>query len=194
MVQAMNRKKLAKIGFIILTAVFAFVLFSGIADASYQILKDYKPDNVPFDLDFTESAGDRDAGTSAIITILQIIAGALLYVAAPIAVIMIAMTAFNFVMFSGSSEKVETSKKQLTWAILGLLVIMLSYSLIKFLIGFAVQVFDEPDPVAPTTNEATQQPAEATKPSAGSGGTVSKPPEPPTNVPGVSSSGMVDPI
>lgn len=196
MAKIMNRKKIAKTGLIILTAAFAFILFSGIADASYQIIKDYKPENVPFDLDFTESAGGGAAGTSAIITILQIIAGALLYVAAPIAVIIIAMTAFNFVMYSGSSEKVESSKKQLTWAVLGLLTIMLSYSLIKFLISFAVGVFNEPEPVAPTTNENTQQPPQATEPGSGggSGGSnvpVDQPPSQPTNVPGQGTSGAV---
>jgi uncharacterized phage-like protein YoqJ len=66
---------------------------------------------------------------------------------------MMGMTAFNIVMFSGNQEKTDTAKKQFTWAILGLLTIILSYSLVRFLLGFAIGVFNE-------NPEVTQQPAQ----------------------------------
>jgi len=43
---------------------------------------------------------------------------------------------------SGSTEKVEAQKKSLTWAILGLVTIILSYSIIKILITFGFGLFN----------------------------------------------------
>jgi hypothetical protein len=149
----MNKKKILKIAVILILAGALGVILAQTVSAEYQIPKDLKPSNVPFDLDFTQKGTGQSAGTTALITVLQILAGALLYVAAPIAVLMMGMTAFNIVMFSGNQEKTDTAKKQFTWAILGLLTIILSYSLVRFLLGFAIGVFNE-------NPEVTQQPAQ----------------------------------
>jgi len=135
------KKKILKIGLIITLAILASLLFTHIAGATYQLPKEFKPENVPFDMNFSETGAGKDAGTSVLLKILQIIAGSLLYFAAPLAVIAIAMIAFNMAMGSGSTEKIETQKKNLTWAILGLLTIILSYSIIKILIAFAFGLF-----------------------------------------------------
>ncbi|MFA4891465.1 MAG: hypothetical protein WC604_03935 [Candidatus Gracilibacteria bacterium] len=135
------KQKILKIGLIITLAILSSLLLTHIAGATYELPDSLKPDNVPFDIDFNATEDGADAGTSALIKILQIIAGALLYFAAPLAVIAIGMIAFNMAMGSGSTEKIEAQKKNLTWAILGLVTIILSFSIIKILITFSFGLF-----------------------------------------------------
>jgi hypothetical protein len=140
----MRNKKLAKLGLIILAAGLSSLIFAQFADAAYQIPKSFMPDNTPLDLDFTKDPQNTgDPGSSALILVLQIIAGALIYFAAPVAILSIALIAFDLSMNSANTEKVETAKKRIIWAILGLLTIMFSYGLIKFLIGFVFKIFDQ---------------------------------------------------
>jgi hypothetical protein len=138
-----RNKKLAKLGIIVLAAGLSSLLFAQFADAAYQIPKTFMPDNTPLNLDFTkDSQNTGDPGTSALILVLQIVAGALIYFAAPIAILSIALIAFDLAMGSANTEKVETAKKRMIWLVLGLLTIMFSYGLIKFLIGFVFQIFN----------------------------------------------------
>lgn len=137
----MKIKKILKEHLVIIAlAILSSLIFTQIAGAAYSIPQELKPDNAPMDLNFTSEGSE--SGTNALLTVIQIIAGALLYFAAPLAIIAIGMIAFNMAMGSGSQEKIEAQKKNLTWAILGLLTIITSYALIKILIGFVFQTFD----------------------------------------------------
>lgn len=139
-------KKILKTGAIVLAAVVCSVLFTQMASAVYQIPDTFKPSNTSLDLDFTYTSPgqeSKEAGANALITILQILSGSLLYFVAPLAVLSIGMTAFNLAMNSGNTEKVEEAKKQLTWLILGLVTIILAYSLIAFLMDFVIGVFSQ---------------------------------------------------
>jgi len=134
-----------------LIAAASGVLLAQIADAAYSIPTDLRPDNAPFDLSDIDNKNlyeEGEGGSTGLIFILQILAGALLYVAAPLAVLTIGLGAFNMVMYGGSNDKVEEAKRQLTWAILGLLTIILSYALIRFLIFFVFGVFSDTTPQA----------------------------------------------
>jgi hypothetical protein len=125
------------LGITIITLLFLALAISKIAYAdNFTINPDYKPINEPFPL--TDVIEKEGAG-GATILVLQIIAGGLLYFAAPVAIIMIAMAAFGIVMGGAESEKIEQSKKNLTWSVIGLLVIILSYSIVRFAIGFAIK-------------------------------------------------------
>lgn len=108
------------------------LLIAGTAAAqAYQIDPSYRPSNEPFALD----KEIKDQGASgATIVVLQIIAGALLYFAAPIGIIMIAWSGGSMVIFGAEQEKLDAAKKHLTWSIVGLVVIILSYSLVKVII------------------------------------------------------------
>ncbi|MCX6735234.1 MAG: hypothetical protein NTZ25_05005 [Candidatus Peregrinibacteria bacterium] len=108
------------------------LLIAGTAAAqAYQIDPSYRPSNEPFALDKTI----KDQGASgATIVVLQIIAGALLYFAAPIGIIMIAWSGGSMVIFGAEQEKLDAAKKHLIWSIVGLVVIILSYSLVKVII------------------------------------------------------------
>ncbi len=120
---------------ITILVLISSVLLIGTAQA-YQIPDEFRPNNEPFQLDYSEGPIQ---GSTATIKILQILAGALLYFAAPIAVIVITIAGLQMVTGGAQSEKLEQSKKNLTWAVIGLLLIILSYSAVKFVIQFAFQ-------------------------------------------------------
>ncbi len=112
-----------------------FMATSAIASA-YQIDPTLRPTNEGFALkDEIKSQG----AAGAAILVLQIIAGGMLYFAGPIAVIMIAFSAFTMVMSGTESEKLEQAKKHLTWSIIGLIAIIFSYSLVRIIIVFINQ-------------------------------------------------------
>lgn len=134
------------IGMAIMAAAYGLVAglsqfkFFGEAQA-YTIDPTYAPDNTPFTLE--ENTKTKGAESSTVI-ILQIIAGALLYFAAPLTLILIGFNAFNMVMYGAESEKLEQSKKGLTWAAIGLLVVILSYSITRAVIDFVIQAAQPP--------------------------------------------------
>lgn len=108
--------------------------------AAYQVDPSFRPDNSPFGLEDELGSDKKEGAINATNIVLQIIAGGLLYFAAPMAIIMIGLGAFNMVMYGSESEKVEEAKKHLTWSIVGLFVIILSYAIVKILITFVVVV------------------------------------------------------
>ncbi len=139
----MDRKSLKKV----LLFIGLFMLFTQVAGAD-GIPNMYRPINEPFNI-----AYDKEGG--AAILILQIIAGGLLYFAAPIAIIMIGIAGWQLVTGGAESEKIEQGKKHLFWSIAGLLVIILSFSIVKFLITFSIKSASVPSApaadLAPTT-------------------------------------------
>lgn len=129
---------------IIIGSILLLVTLAGVAQA-YQIPDEYRPENLFFgekELDYGKDLEGQTQGSTATIIILQTIAGALLYFAAPLAVILIGIAAFNMVIGGADSDKLEQSKKHLTWTIIGLFVIILSYSLVRITITFVSGAVD----------------------------------------------------
>jgi len=122
-------KKILKTGLIV---ILLLALTTVVAHAN-QINPDLRPINSPFSNQF---GGTPEQAT---LRILQLIAGALLYFAAPIAVIMIIIAAFNMQGGGADSEKLEQSKKALSWTLIGLIVIILSYSIVRGIIALLLQ-------------------------------------------------------
>lgn len=123
---------------------------------AYQINPDYAP-NTPY----VQGAGGAEINT---IVVLQLIAGALLYFAAPLGVIFITMTAWTLITEGSDTEKYEQAKKHLTWTIIGLLLIILSYSLVKFTIEFSREAAERTEPVPGREEGSTPTPAPAPAP------------------------------
>ncbi|NIA02222.1 MAG: hypothetical protein GWP15_02460 [Nitrospirae bacterium] len=123
---------------IIIGSILLLVAIAGVAQA-YQIPDEYRPENLFFgenELDYNKDLPGQTQGSTATVIILQTIAGALLYLATPLAVILIGFAAFDMVMGGADSEQLEQSKKHLTWTIIGLLLIILSYSLVRIVMTF----------------------------------------------------------
>lgn len=129
----MTKKLLTTLGLIIIV----LTIFSPLVANALTIPDELRPINEPF-----AGVGDElevEGAAYGTVLVLQIIAGGLLYFAAPIAVILIANTAFTMVTGGADSEKIEQAKKSLTWTIIGLLLIILSYSIVRFVIGLIIE-------------------------------------------------------
>ncbi|MFA6306026.1 MAG: hypothetical protein WC651_04895 [Candidatus Gracilibacteria bacterium] len=135
------KKTIKKLAIMTTLAIAITMAISAFSAFGYTIPEDFRPINEPFSLgkELDPSKGNTQASTtSGTIVFLQILAGGLLYFAAPIAVIIIAMTGFNMAFQGAESEKIEEGKRSLTWAVLGLLLIILSYSLVRIVINMAL--------------------------------------------------------
>lgn len=114
-------------------ALITLLLILGTAAVhAYQIDPSYRPSNEPFALENEIKVGGASGAT---IVVLQLIAGALLYFAVPIGVIAIVFSGSNMVMNGAEQEKLDGAKKHLTWSVIGLITVILSYSIVRIIIG-----------------------------------------------------------
>lgn len=104
---------------------------------AYQIDNDFRPVNLPFGFDY-----ESDTPETNTILILQILAGGLLYFAAPLAIILIGIAAITMIVGGAETDKVDQAKKNLTWTVLGLLIIIMSYSIVRAVITYVVKAGD----------------------------------------------------
>lgn len=102
-----------------------------------------------------------EAAVSGTNRVLQFMANGLLYVAAPLAILFIAHAGQNYGFAFGDQTKLEAAKKQLTYAILGLVAIIFSYIIVRLIIGAVLTVPSEttnslppaPPPVETSENQ-----------------------------------------
>ncbi|MBD3331066.1 hypothetical protein GF354_06120 [Candidatus Peregrinibacteria bacterium] len=134
----MNKKRIAQL------VLFLILLFAIVSVAhAYRIDPNFKPINQPFGLEnetlgTTEGSGEAAVETTRLV--LNIIAGTLLYFAAPIAVIMVALAGGSMVISGSNPDKVDQAKKHLTWTVAGLLLIILSWSIIRIIIEAIIYI------------------------------------------------------
>ncbi len=76
--------------------------------------------------------------TSPISATIQILASGLLYIAAPLAVLMLVIGGLRYVTSHGDQTQAEEAKKNITWAIIGLIVIILSWAIIENIIRILI--------------------------------------------------------
>jgi hypothetical protein len=91
---------------------------------------------------------------------LQLIAGGLLYLAAPTAVLFIAISGFRYVTSRGDQNAIEEAKKTLEWAIIGLIVVIFSYAAVRIIISTVLST--------PTATQTVTSPTAPSTPSGGS--------------------------
>lgn len=70
---------------------------------------------------------------SCIFTVLQNIINAALILSAVVAVILIMYAGYQFVTSSGDKEKVDGARKRITYAIIGLVVIIFAFAIINLI-------------------------------------------------------------
>lgn len=69
---------------------------------------------------------------------LQLIAGGLLFLAAPVAVLVIVFGAITYMLSMGEQNTIDSAKKTLMYGIIGLLVTMFSFAIVRLIIEFVV--------------------------------------------------------
>jgi len=89
--------------------------------AKYQEIKDKIANNVP-------NSGANDFSATNIINFL-------LYAGGVVAVVMIIVAGLQMTTSAGDSGAVAKAKKTLTWAVVGLIVMILAYAIVNFVIG-----------------------------------------------------------
>ncbi len=67
--------------------------------------------------------------------ILQMLAGSLLFLAGPVAVLVIAIAGLRYATSHGNQTMMDGAKKTLEYAVIGLIVIILSFAIIRAIIG-----------------------------------------------------------
>ena len=102
-----------------------FLPFS-VATATVSLPDEYHPIYAPA-VNIGAGANEADYGNYY----LQLIAGGLLYLAAPIAVFMIAFQGSSLVTAAGDETKITEAKKGITYSAIGLIVVMLSFAIVK---------------------------------------------------------------
>ena len=71
---------------------------------------------------------------------LQLLAGSLIYLAAPTAVLIIAIGGLRYVTSHGDQTQMDGAKNTLKWATVGLIVIILSFAIVRGVISFVLGV------------------------------------------------------
>lgn len=120
---------------ILITAVLTIILANLQAAHGYGVPDEFRPINAPLGKLVENKATPAKDLTN---TLLQIVAGTLLYFAGPVAIFSIVQAAFTITSSGAETEKLEQGKKHLTWAIIGLIAVIFSFSIVKMIITFAV--------------------------------------------------------
>lgn len=94
----------------------------------YPIDKTLTPNNVPTATDFT---------TEGINKVILTLVGGLMTVAAAVAIFFIFQGGFMLITSRGNDESTGKAKKTITWAILGLVVMIFAYQIVKTVIQLA---------------------------------------------------------
>lgn len=123
----------------VLTLLLMF--YNPLAEAATGLPSHFRPENLPT-LKGVES-GDTDVVKQARFLIGDIIT-VFLSIAGIIAVWAIVNSAFWLVVSVGKGETIDQRKKALFWAIAALVLIILSYAIIRFITEFVVQVAEQP--------------------------------------------------
>lgn len=82
-------------------------------------------------------------GPTAVSYILADIIVVMLQLAGVLAIYFIVTSGFNYVKAFGRDEEIQKAKKGLTWAIVGLLVVILSYAIVQNIIKIVLTVDQE---------------------------------------------------
>jgi hypothetical protein len=100
--------------------------------AQVQINPDLRPGAAAYiPVQSAPGQSNQNAAANVANVILQLIAGSLIYAAGPIAVLMLVVGGFRYVISHGDQTQMEAAKKNITWAIIGLLVILLSWIIVS---------------------------------------------------------------
>lgn len=97
--------------------------------AAVTLPDDLKPTYAP-DVKIVEGGNEA----SYVNYFLQLLAGSLLYLAAPVAVLIIAVSGLRYVISHGDDGQIENAKKTLMFAVIGLVAIMLSFAIVQAVI------------------------------------------------------------
>jgi hypothetical protein len=146
-------KKTIIIYFLLITV---WALFAPLTvNAAVTMQEDLRPGyavNLP--VTGTGTVASANAGN----VVLQMIAGSLIYAAGPLAVLMLAIGGFRYVISHGDQTQMEGAKKTITYAIIGLVVIIVSYAIVSNIINVIQRTPESATTTPATTTTGTPAP------------------------------------
>ncbi|MBU0982213.1 hypothetical protein KKC94_05995 [Patescibacteria group bacterium] len=128
---------------ILLTILFAtfFWLLMGDAFAAITLDDSMRPNNLPgfTAVEVDENAAPETAATRTLIVYVGNIVSQVLLFAGAIIIFFLIIAGSDYILAFGKDERIERGKRGIFWAILGLVIIMLSYAIVRGLIGIVLQ-------------------------------------------------------
>ena len=125
-----------KLTLYILFTVICLTAIAPTALATYSIPGEYQPSNIAeswAEAAEGESVGD-DYGARSVTYILGDLISGILAITGVLAVYFLVSNGFKYAISFGQQDKIDQAKKGIMWAIGGLLIIMLSYSIVKMIV------------------------------------------------------------
>ena len=128
---------------IYLTFIAAIIFWSITltAFASIQLEDDFRPSNLPT-LGTTQTASSADhpesAATQTLILYVGKLVGQVLVFCGALTVIFLIIAGAKYAFAYGVDDRIEQAKRGITWSIFGLIIIILSYSIVRGVIKLLV--------------------------------------------------------
>lgn len=112
------------------------------AFAAIQVPDSLRPGNLPdWDVAGTVDADHPEtAATQTIILFVGNMVSQVLLFMATIAIVFVILAGANYIFAFGKDERIERGKRGLFWSLAGLLIILLSYSIVQGVISIILQV------------------------------------------------------
>jgi len=155
-------KYLLKILLIVCISIFFYQIF--VVHAQVTLPIQYKPQYAP---DVPVKVSGANTGADFVNFLLQLIANALIGIAAPIAILIIAIAGLLAVISHGNTALQGKVKKTISGAVIGLVIIILSWAIIQAIISFALQATGN---INATPTQTQTQSTSTTQNGPGSGG------------------------
>ena len=142
----------------LLTVLGLFFVQATPALAAFAIDSDLRPDNAPegwSELDNPDGNASENFSDLSITYIIADIAVVLLQISGALAIFFIIMNGFNYIKAFGNEEEIQKAHKGLMWAIIGLVVVLLSYAIVQNVLKITLSV-DEDIAATAETTETTE--------------------------------------
>lgn len=137
----MKKSFLKKLVLTVLAASLFWTMTQGVF-AAIQIPDTLRPDNLP-DWDVA-AATDPDhpetAATQTVILFVGNMVSQVLLFMATIAIVFVIFSGANYIFAFGKDERIERGKRGLFWSLAGLVIVLLSYSIVQGVISIILQV------------------------------------------------------
>lgn len=137
----MNKSIFKKLLLTALAATLFWMLTQGVF-AAIQIPDTLRPDNLP-DWDTaaaTDAAHPETAATQTVILFVGNMVSQILLFMATIAIFFVILAGANYIFAFGKDERIERGKRGLFWSLAGLIIVLISYSIVQGVISIILQV------------------------------------------------------
>lgn len=129
----------------ILTTILTATLFWSLAQSALAVVQlndSFRPNSLPsFDsVEAVDPDHPETAATQTVILFVGNIISKVLLFTASIAIIFVIIAGANYIFAFGKDQRLEIGKRGLTWSIVGLVMILLSYAIVQGIISILLQV------------------------------------------------------